>query len=89
MPHVAIAWLRKEDWDRWQEIDNQLPAYDRWLAKIEDAIKQSTAPGSTPTKVDVDPDTFLAWCKTNGKPVHRDSRAQYAAQMLIRKLGAH
>lgn len=89
MPNIAIAWLRKEDWKRWQEVDAQLPDYDRWLAKIEDLIKQATAAGAVPTKVEVDPEAFLQWCKANGKPVHRDTRAQYAAQILMRRLSAH
>jgi hypothetical protein len=86
---VAVAWLRKEDWKRWQEIDDQLPPYERWFAKIEGLINQAETAGQMPTKIDVDPESFLAWCKATGKPVHRDTRAQYAAQILMSRLTAH
>jgi hypothetical protein len=36
---VAIAWLKKEDWARWQKIDPDLPPYTQWLVKIESVIR--------------------------------------------------
>ena len=33
-PRIAVAWLLKEDWIRWRAIDPELPAYGRWLEKI-------------------------------------------------------
>ena len=32
---VALAWLDREDWPRWQEIDPSLPSYDEWVMKVE------------------------------------------------------
>ncbi len=87
--NIAVAWLLEKDWKRWQELDDQMPDYPRWLAKIESAIKQAEQAGATPVKVEVDPNTFVAWCNANGKTVGRESRAHYAAQILMNKLTAH
>jgi hypothetical protein len=78
---VAVAWLRKEDWARWQAVDSQLPAYDRWLVKIEGAIQEAKRKGAIIDKVEVDPDKFVAWCRANGHEVNRNTRAAYAAQI--------
>jgi hypothetical protein len=82
---VAVAWLRKEDWPRWQAIDSQLPSYDNWLRKIEALIKEAEKRGQLPEKVIVEPDVFLNWCKATGCEVNRNTRAQFAASLLMRR----
>lgn len=86
---VAAAWLLKEDWARWQEIDGELPAYERWLAKINQGMADAAKRGVEVEKVTVDPDVFVEWCRAEGKPIHRDSRAAYAAAQLMRRMTAH
>lgn len=86
---IAVAWLRKEDWPRWQAIDPELPPYDRWLARITHGMAEAERKGIAAEKITVDPDTFAAWCKAEGKPVHRDTRAAYAAAQLMRRTGVH
>lgn len=85
IPKIAVAWLRKEDWARWQAIDSQLPPYERWLEKIESGIASAEGKGIAAEKVIVDPDEFMRWCEARSKPVHRDVRAQYAAEMLMKR----
>lgn len=83
---VAIAWLRKEDWPRWQAIDPNLPPYDRWHSKISTAIELAERAGADTEKVTIDPDEFVSWCKANNCSVTRENRAAYATQQLaIRK----
>lgn len=86
---VAVAWLRKEDWPRWQAIDPELPAYERWLSKINRLISDAERKGVTAEKIVVDPDAFAAWCNAEGKPIHRDTRAAYAAAQLMKRTGVH
>ena len=82
---VAIAWLRAEDWPRWQSIDSKLLPFDRWLKKISTAIDQIELSGSRTEKVVVDPDVFAAWCRNNGKAIDSNSRALYAAAELLKR----
>jgi hypothetical protein len=80
---AAIAWLLKEDWQRWQAIDAELPPYDQWLTKINQAISEVERKGMTTEKVPVDPDVFSDWCKSTGKPINRNTRSEYAATALM------
>ncbi len=83
--YVAVAWLRKEDWSRWQAIDSQLPTYEQWLSKIETAIKEVEKRGQVAEKIIINPDDFMAWCAANGREVERNARAQFASELLLRK----
>lgn len=87
--YVAIAWLRKEDWPRWQAIDPDLPSYDRWLGKIEVAIREIEKRGQVAEKVIVNADDFVAWCQANKREIERNARAQFAAELLTRKRSSH
>lgn len=82
---VAVAWLRQEDWPRWQAIDSQLPTYENWLRKIEILIKEVEKRGQLPEKVIIDPNAFLDWCRSTGAEVNRNTRAQFAAALLMRR----
>ena len=86
---IAIAWLLEEDWAQWQKVDPELPGYGRWLAKIE-ALETSVKSKSIQCeRVVVKPEKFTEWCATNGLKVGRESRSQYAAQILANRRTAH
>jgi hypothetical protein len=89
MAKVAVAWLLEKDWKRWQELDDQMPDYPRWLSKIEMAMKNAEQAGAEPVKIEVDLNTFVIWCNANGKTVGRESRSHYVAQILMNRLTAH
>jgi hypothetical protein len=82
---IAIAWLRKEDWAEWQSIEPLL-SYDRWLSKMEAMISTLAANGLNPTKIDVDPKEFVAWCRLRGLTVGSPARGQYAAEILMQRV---
>jgi hypothetical protein len=86
---IALAWLRREDWPRWQAIDADLPAYEQWLAKMDIAISEIEKRGNVAEKVIVNPDDFVAWCRANGRQIERNARAQFAAELLTRKRNSH
>ena len=56
-----------------------------WLRKIEALIKEAEKRGQLPEKVIVEPDDFLNWCKATGREVNRNTRAQFAASLLMRR----
>jgi hypothetical protein len=84
---VVIAWLRKEDWARWQSIDPKLPTYDDWLRKTEEGIKKIEKHGLSAEKVAINPDDFLAWCRSVGCKVDRSARSHFATTLLIGEIG--
>lgn len=76
---MALAWMRKEDWPRWLEIDPEFqPDYAHWLARMNAASAQLTAQGVPVMKVIVDPDEFLAWSRENGQGIGSTDRASFA-----------
>ncbi len=86
---LAIAWFRKEDWQRWLAIDPDFePDYDLWLKRSEQAMADYSNPVYVLEKVVIDPDEFLDWGRVSaGGKVGNEARSTYAASVLMRKYG--
>ena len=83
---VAVVWLKKEDWPRWQKIVPELPAYEQWLTKAEGTIKALTDRGQPFDKVGVDPDAFSLWCRLKERDASmRTALTAYADAILALK----
>jgi hypothetical protein len=82
---VPVAWYRRDDWLRWRTFDSQLQPYDKWLGRIEEAIKQLEQRGHSIDKVIMDPDEFLTWCQASGRNADRDAWNAYVAVLLSRR----
>jgi hypothetical protein len=83
---IAVIWLKKEDWPRWQKIDPELPAYEQWLGKAVRHIKELTDKRQPFEKVDVDPDAFSLWCKLTERDASMGTAlAVYADAILALK----
>jgi hypothetical protein len=89
MAKIAVAWLNESDWPAWCALDDQLPLYEKWRLKIHHAITDAESRGLKTEKITVEPEPFLAWCKSKGTKVGRDSRSAYAAEVLMKRLSAH
>lgn len=77
--------------DNFVKITSLLPGsdwpetYEDWLRKTEmgeDGVKKG---GALPVRVNVEPASFEAWCKTNNQPVVRDSILSYCCFVYARK----
>jgi hypothetical protein len=86
---VALAWLLREDWPQWQEIDPDLQPYERWLSKVEGLIAETAKIGVVAEKVVVRPNEFSAWCIAKGRSISSNSRSQYAAETLMQRAVGH
>lgn len=82
---IAAAWLEREDWQEWQALDGQLPAYEHWLGKMEKLLDQYNGAQKEIVKITLKPDEHLDWCKKNNIAVGRDSRSRDAAEQLMRR----
>ena len=78
----AMVWYKKEDWDTLMDLftDSHLlpPSYENWLSRAEEMKTQAEASGDVVIKVYIDPETFPAWCKDQGKAMDSESRAELA-----------
>lgn len=76
---IGAAWFRREDWERWRELDPDLrPDFDDWLKRMEAAFAKYQAAGLPIVKVVIDLDTFIAWADANGTGYASDARTVYA-----------
>ena len=81
---LAAAWFRREDWQRWCEIDRDFqPDYNHWLRRMEKKLTQLKAAGVPTIKTVILPDEFLAWSQANNKGVGTADRAHYAAHKAM------
>lgn len=78
----AMVWYKKEDWDTLMDLfpDSHLlpPSYENWLSRAEEMKTQAEVRGDVVIKVYIDPQTFPAWCKEQGKEMDSESRAELA-----------
>ena len=81
----AMVWYKEEDWDKLMELfpDKHLlpPTYKDWLGRAEQMKTQAEASGDMVMKVFIDPETFPAWCKEQGKEMNSEARAELAIQV--------
>ena len=85
----AMVWYKKEDWDTLMELfpDSHLlpPSYTDWLGRAEEMVKQVEGSGDVVMKVFIDPETFPAWCKEQGREMNSEARAELAIQVAQQK----
>ncbi len=81
----AMVWYKEEDWDTLMELfpDSHLlpPSYKDWISRAEAMKTQVEASGDVVIKVYIDPETFPAWCKDQGKEMNSEARAELAIQV--------
>ena len=81
----AMVWYKEEDWDTLMELfpDSHLlpPSYEDWIGRAEEMKTKVEASGDVVIKVFIDPETFPAWCKEQGKEMNSESRAELAIRV--------
>ncbi len=85
----AMVWYKEEDWDTLMDLfpDRHLlpPSYADWLGRAEEMVKKLEGSGDVVMKVFIDPETFPAWCKEQGKEMNSEARAELAIQVAQQK----
>ena len=85
-PEVAFAWYKREQFDTFRstalDIDNFSKTFDKWKKNAEQSIAVLQKNGADVTKVILDYDDFILWCKINGRNNNADARSEFAARKL-------
>lgn len=80
---IGMAWYKPENFARLMamfEDSNKLHrTYKEWVRDAERRKKEVEVPGVRVVCVDIDPDQFPEWCKTNGMKLNAEARMKYAA----------
>jgi hypothetical protein len=82
---IALPWLDRMDWARWQEIDPSLPPYEEWLIKVEARYGEAKQRGVDFELIRLHPVQFAAWCKAKGIGPGEAARAEYASAVMARR----
>jgi len=81
MPNVT-SFVSQEDYKEMLSIcddRDSLPAtYDAFLAHFNNFIERARKSGSDLIKVNIKPAELAEWCRTHGKRINGEARAQYA-----------
>jgi len=81
----AMVWYKEDDWDTLMELfpDSHLlpPSYEAWIGRAEEMKTKAEASGDVVIKVFIDPETFPAWCKEQGRGMNSESRAELAIRV--------
>ena len=79
---AGVAWYRREDWLQIVAVmddGDKLPAtYEKWLYRAENTVKTFERQGVIVYRVEIDPGTFPAWCKSHGLNVDAKARMEFA-----------
>lgn len=87
---VGMAWYKRENFGRlmaaFEDRDKLHRSFDEWLRDAEAGRKAQEAKGIRVVCVDIDPDTFPAWCAASGLGINAEARMKYASLIAYKVL---
>jgi len=88
---VAIAWYSEENFDRIRALVKDggglQPTYQEWLRQAQSFIASLIVQGITVERVEMDPDNFTAWLRSENVDSNEQTRARYAFDIASAKYG--
>jgi Asp-tRNA(Asn)/Glu-tRNA(Gln) amidotransferase B subunit len=89
---VAVAWFRREDYERIREIsdDEMQPTFIEYETKMAELLARFAARSIAYEKVIIDPDELVTFAKSiNAGKIDTKVRSQLAAAILMKKKSTH
>jgi len=87
---VGIAWYSRQNYRRILEImedADKLPAtYDQWLKSAETGERQMKHSGYIVVRAIIDPEEFVAWCRSRGLKADAKARMQWGNEFVYRQV---
>ena len=76
----------KEHWPRWLEIAADRAAwpatFDKWQQEVDDRASRLREAGLEVVWIDLEPDSFLEWCKSRGYANDAEARSRFASEQI-------
>lgn len=86
---MGIAWYKAENYARLRSLftdSDKLPlTFEEWAKNAESGINHLRSQGYTIVKVDIDPDSFPAWCASHGMEINAKARIKFAGEGAVRE----
>ena len=83
---LGIAWFRREQWDRLLEVsadrDDLEETFDEWVQWAQQHYDGLRRSGYNVTKIDVDVEELVRWCRQRGRPVDGEARSEFTVEKL-------
>ena len=84
--NIGIAWYKPEQWEllRAESVDSKdlEDTYEEWLEFVEQQMKEVRESGIVISKVEVDVEEILAWCRGRRRPLDADARTEFVTQKM-------
>ena len=78
---VGVAWYSREQWDRLLSVAADRAdledTYDDWVRIAERGISKIRRTGLKPTKIPIDVEELIDWCREESRPVDGQARADF------------
>lgn len=88
---TGIAWYRAKDYARLRALFKDggklSETYEDWLKAAQQLYDKLAAQGQRVVKAEIDPDTFLAWCRTRHIEPDAKARMAYGNEFAAKKCG--
>lgn len=85
---VGIAWYSNENYLRLRSLfedgDKLHPTFGEWREAALSAKKRIEQDGVVVYCVDIDPETFVAWCKAEKMGLNAEARNKYASYIAFK-----
>lgn len=82
---MGVPWYDREDYRRILEImedANLLPeTYEKWRYAADKVISTVERSGGTAVRAKIDPDAFIAWCRSRNLKVDAQARMAFANEV--------
>jgi hypothetical protein len=86
---VGFPWFHRKDYEELLKIfiDSDLmpKAYDEWILLAEEGLDRLIKDGLTVKKVNINPETFPAWCEAKGLNIDAKARIIFADDYIAWK----
>lgn len=83
---TSMAWIDERDYKALRALlsdGETLPVrYEEWRSHVQRRIDMFAAQGHTMVKVKIDPDEFVAWCRSTKTPISAAGCQLYAMAVL-------
>ena len=87
---VGIPWYRREDFPALLKVFEDGAAFDsfeQWLTRAEEVERKFQRAGHVVVRAYLGPGEFARWCLRNGVDADRESRGDFAIEVVEQKYG--
>ena len=87
---IGIHWYKRENFNELVKLFDDghklHDTYPEWLASANSLRREIESKGIRVVCVDIDPESFSSWCKSEGRRLDADARSEYASMVAYRTI---